>query len=103
MMMISFRRLILAAALCFAAASPSYAAPTPVIDTPAGKLQGQMDGTTRVFKGIPYALPPIGAMRWKAPMPMARWEGVKAATAFGAACLQPVPKVPISIRAIWAP
>ncbi len=92
--MISFRRLVLAAALCFAGASPSYAASAPAVDTPAGQLQGKMDGTTRVFEGIPYAMPPLGAMRWKAPMPMPRWAGVKTATAYGPACLQPVSKIP---------
>jgi para-nitrobenzyl esterase len=92
--MISFRRLVLAAALCFAAASPSYAASTPVIDTPAGQLQGKIDGTTRVFEGIPYAMPPTGAMRWKAPIPMPRWAGIKTTTEYGPACLQPVPQVP---------
>ena len=46
--------------LCFVAASPSFAAPTPLVDAPAGQLQGQMDGAIRVFKGIPYALPPLG-------------------------------------------
>jgi len=92
--MISFRRLALAVALCFATASPSYAAPSPVLDTPAGQLQGQMDGTTRVFKGIPYALPPLGSARWKPPMSMPRWAGVKTTTEYGPACPQPVSKVP---------
>ncbi|HTW34340.1 MAG TPA: carboxylesterase family protein [Rhizomicrobium sp.] len=92
--MIAFRRLFLAAVLSFAAAFPSCAAPTPVVDTPAGRLQGQMDGAIRVFKGIPYALPPLGSARWKPPMAMPRWIGTKSATEYGAACPQPIPKVP---------
>lgn len=43
----------------------------------------------RVFKGIPYAAPPVGALRWKPPQRPARWEGVRACAAFGPACPQP--------------
>ncbi len=41
-----------------------------------------------VFKGIPYAAPPVGALRWKAPMPAAAWEGPRPATEFSTACPQ---------------
>jgi para-nitrobenzyl esterase len=50
-----------------------------------------MEGELRVFKGIPYALSPVGAARWKPPSPMPRWEGIKKATDFGPACFQPTP------------
>jgi para-nitrobenzyl esterase len=50
-----------------------------------------MEGELRVFKGIPYALPPVGPTRWRPPSPMPRWKGVRKATAFGDACLQPKP------------
>ncbi len=83
------RQLILAAAVCFVASSPSWAEPGPKVDAPAGSLEGKMDGAIRVFKGIPYALPPVGAARWTAPKPMPRWAGVKTADAFGPVCYQP--------------
>jgi para-nitrobenzyl esterase len=56
--------------------------------------QGQLAGTTtpapevHVYKGIPYAAPPVGDLRWAPPKPPAPWKGVRAATAFGNACPQ---------------
>src|SRR5262245_55271225 len=62
--------------------------PDPVkIDT--GQLSGASTGTAsvRVFKGIPFAAPPTGENRWRAPQPAAKWEGVRKADAFAAPCL----------------
>ena len=54
---------------------------------------GLLAGTTgtgqpsvRVFKGIPFAAPPLGENRWRAPQPAAKWDGVRKADAFGAPC-----------------
>jgi para-nitrobenzyl esterase len=69
------------------------AAQSPVVDTQAGKLEGQMEGKLRVFKGIPFALPPVGEARWKPPSAMPRWDGVRKATEFGPACYQPTVKI----------
>jgi para-nitrobenzyl esterase len=52
-----------------------------------------MEGDLRVFKSIPYALPPVGAARWTPPSPMPRWTGTKKATEFGPACFQPKAKL----------
>src|SRR5262249_37510236 len=41
-----------------------------------------------VYKGIPYAAPPVGSLRWAAPQPPAKWDGVRAAAAFSATCMQ---------------
>ena len=65
----------------------------PLVDSPAGKLRGTMGGDVRLFKGIPYAEPPIGPRRWQAPRAMPRWTGVRDATAFGPACFQPETKL----------
>ncbi len=54
----------------------------------SGLLAGTASGqpSVRVFKGIPFAAPPLGENRWKAPQPVAKWEGVRKADAFGAPC-----------------
>ena len=63
-----------------------------VVETPAGKLRGLVSEDLNVFKGIAYALPPLGANRWKPPVPIPAWKGVRDATQFGAACVQPKPR-----------
>ena len=67
--------------------------PGQLVDAPAGAVRGTIDGGMRVFRGIPYAQPPVGRLRWQPPIPLARWTGVRDATAFGAACHQPPPRL----------
>ena len=64
-------------------------AQTPSVDAPAGRVAGTTDAGIRVFKGIPYAKPPVAGLRWRPPVPLARWPGERAATDFGPACVQP--------------
>jgi para-nitrobenzyl esterase len=72
---------------------PAAAIPEQVrIDT--GLLAGVSGSTNpnvRVFKGIPFAAPPLGPNRWKAPQPAAKWDGVRKADAFGAPCAAGAP------------
>ena len=69
----------------------AYAAPS---DSTVRVEQGLLSGTTgvdpavRVYRGIPFAAPPVGDLRWKAPQPAASWKGVREAKAFGNACWQ---------------
>jgi para-nitrobenzyl esterase len=58
--------------------------------TSGGILEGVVspDGKVRTFKGIPYAAPPVGPLRWKAPQPVTPWTGVRKAVDFGARCMQ---------------
>jgi para-nitrobenzyl esterase len=87
--MTSFRRLLACAVAAASLAASADADTAPVVTSPAGAVQGASDGTTRVFKGIPYAVPPVGQGRWRPPAAMPPWQGVKAATEFGPACVQP--------------
>lgn len=80
------------AGLCLplpSAADTPGADAAPVVDAPAGTLQGETVGTLRIFKGIPFALPPTGARRWKPPLPLPKWTGTRQATKFGDVCVQP--------------
>ena len=58
------------------------------ITAPAGAVEGKQVGPSRAFLGIPFAAPPVGDLRWKPPIPAAKWEGVRKATEFGARCVQ---------------
>ena len=63
---------------------------TPVVTIDAGSLSGATDPSSGVlvFRGIPYAAPPIGDRRWRAPAPVAGWSGVRAANRPGSNCMQ---------------
>lgn len=89
-MSIKLRPSVLAAVSAFfaGAAIVCAAIPEPVrIET--GQITGASTSAddVRVFKGIPYAAPPVGDLRWKAPQPAAKWEGVRKGDEFGPACL----------------
>lgn len=73
----------------------------PLVVAPAGTLRGSAVGDVHVFKGIPYALPPTGPLRWKPPVPAPAWKDTREATEFGSVCVQPKPQ-PGSIYA-WDP
>jgi para-nitrobenzyl esterase len=60
------------------------------VKTEQGKAKGKTinDGKVNAFLGLPYAAPPVGDLRWKAPEPPAKWKGERDATKFGAHCAQ---------------
>ncbi|MBU1271582.1 MAG: carboxylesterase family protein [Alphaproteobacteria bacterium] len=93
-----FRQLVsTCAALAFlasiAAGSPATAQTRPVVTAPAGAVRGMTEADIASFKGIPYASPPVGAMRWRPPSPAPAWSGVRDASRYGSACIQPTPRV----------
>jgi para-nitrobenzyl esterase len=76
-------------ALCSLVAIPVFAAGDSVrVDT--GLLSGiaGRDPAVRVYKGIPYAAPPVGDFRWRSPKPVASWQGVRDAHEFSEQCMQ---------------
>lgn len=81
-------RLLLPAALAFTLSA--HASNPLEVKTDKGKVRGDFttDGKVIAFKGIPYAAPPVGDLRWKPPMPAAKWKGVKQTTDFGSHCIQ---------------
>jgi len=75
---------MLLTALALAAALPDV-----VIRTTAGKIAGEaMPDGRHLFRGIPFAQPPVGALRWKPPMPVKPWRGIRDATRSGPGCMQ---------------
>jgi len=68
------------------AAGAEAAAPSVTIDS--GKLAGIETAGMKSFLGIPYAAPPLGDLRWRAPQPVKAWQGIRQATNFGPVCRQ---------------
>jgi para-nitrobenzyl esterase len=83
---------VLGALLAFASSSPVRADELQVT-VASGALSGlaSRDGLVRSFKGIPYAAPPVGALRWRPPQPVAAWQGTREANRFAPICAQPSP------------
>jgi para-nitrobenzyl esterase len=71
------------------AAAPAPAGPARV-RVESGLLAGVEQDGVLVFKGVPYAAPPVGPWRWRPPQPPVRWTGERSAAAAGASCMQPV-------------
>ena len=61
---------------------------TPIAKIETGSLQGATEYNMNVFKGIPYAAPPVGDLRWRPPQPAASWSGTRDASKFGDSCPQ---------------
>ena len=69
-------------------ASQSVAQESLPVTTETGLVRGTRKGEQTIYKGIPFAEPPLGALRWKAPRQAAKWEGVREATNFAPAPMQ---------------
>jgi para-nitrobenzyl esterase len=85
-------RIALGICLALAAVSPlrTLAATGDLVKTKDGELSGvTLSSGVHAFKGIPYAAPPVGGLRWKEPQPPEPWKGVRKADTFGNVCVQP--------------
>jgi para-nitrobenzyl esterase len=85
-------RLGLGIALASATLAPVRAASNPIVTVESGKLKG-VAGTgatpVQIFRGVPFAAPPVGDLRWREPQPVERWSGIRQATEFAPRCMQP--------------
>src|SRR6476660_2777509 len=71
-----------------------------VVETAYGPVRGADDGPITSWKGVRYAAPPTGDLRWRAPQPPEKWTEVADAGALGRVCPQPVePRIPIDLGA----
>jgi para-nitrobenzyl esterase len=84
----SSRHRPIAALILMAAMATTAAAATKVITVDGGKLRGSESEGVSSWKGIPFAAPPLGANRWRAPQPVTAWHGVRDATEYGHDCMQ---------------
>jgi para-nitrobenzyl esterase len=85
-------------------------APKPV-KVEGGLVQGVVEEGLTIYRGIPYAAPPVGDLRWRAPQPAPKWTGVRAASEYGRACMQtnaaisnlPAPSEDCLFVNVWTP
>jgi len=81
---------VVTALTCLCGVMTTAHAALPTVKTIHGTVSGvALPGEITAFKGIRYAQPPLGELRWKPPAPPSDWTGVQAATDFGSACIQP--------------
>jgi para-nitrobenzyl esterase len=83
-----FSAFALATAIFGLIATPAHSG--PVVETLAGPVEGTSNQNTEAYLGVPYAAPPVGALRWRAPQSVARWSAKRDASRFGAACMQDI-------------
>jgi para-nitrobenzyl esterase len=94
-------------------AQPNAAVRHPVVETGSGPVRGTDDGQVTVWKGVRYAAPPTGDLRWRAPVAPEPWTEIADATEFGPVSPQPKSPVPLGLGAessedclflnVWAP
>ncbi|MEO7054220.1 MAG: carboxylesterase family protein, partial [Rhizomicrobium sp.] len=75
-------------AMLVAPAAMSAISSSSQVTVAGGQLQGKITGSVASFKAVPYAAPPVGALRWREPQPAKLWTGTRNAMEFGAPCAQ---------------
>ena len=83
------KRWLAALALMIAATGSAHADDALLAKTQSGVVRGVEVGGAVVFKGIPFAAPPVGPLRWEPPAPPAAWTGVRDGALYGPICTQP--------------
>jgi para-nitrobenzyl esterase len=74
--------------ICSLCVSTALFAADAKVHTKSGILVGTTEGDLRIYKGVPFAKPPVGSLRWKEPQPVEKWTGVREATRFAPRCMQ---------------
>ncbi len=110
---LTWRSRVLALGMIALAASlfPPVAFAADPVRTENGLVQGTVEDGLSVYRGIPFAAPPVGDLRWRPPQAAPNWQGVRAADQFGAACIQsnpamanlPAPSEDCLYLNIWSP
>jgi len=80
--------LLLLTALSVIGVLPGYCFAQTKVKTASGVVEGTIENGVRTFKGIPYAAPPVGELRWREPQPAKSWKGTLKTDAFGPRCMQ---------------
>jgi para-nitrobenzyl esterase len=101
-----FRRVI-----CLIGLIVPFAALAKEVRIESGLLSGSLENGLLVYRGVPYAAPPVGELRWKSPQPPPAWQGVRSAQEFGPPCIQsnraisylPAPSEDCLTLNIWTP
>lgn len=86
------RKFILGIAICQLLAVASFCSAQDIVSIDTGRVQGATESGVISFKGIPFAAPPVGKLRWRPPQPAAKWTGIRQATRFDHDCMQ-VPSI----------
>jgi para-nitrobenzyl esterase len=69
-----------------------------IVKVDGGQISGRLSDGVRAFKGVPFAAPPVGDLRWKAPQPVIPWDGLRPADTFGPQCVQ----TPYPVGSVYA-
>jgi para-nitrobenzyl esterase len=107
----ALRSRVVSIVLCAVALASTAARTLTPVRVGGGLIHGTVDGGLTVYRGIPYAAPPVGTLRWRPPQPAPKWEGVRAANEFGRACMQtntaianlPAPSEDCLFVNVWTP
>jgi para-nitrobenzyl esterase len=107
------KRALLAAIYVILAAGFCVAQTPAPVKVEGGLVQGAVEDGLTVYRGIPFAAPPVGDLRWRAPQPVAKWDGVKETVKFAPACIQgmmmgpggsgPAPSEDCLYLNVWSP
>ena len=81
-------RVVIGIVTCQILAWASFCGAQNIVSIDTGQIEGSTEAEVTSFKGIPFAAPPVGKLRWRAPQPAAKWSGVRKTTQYGHDCMQ---------------